>query len=128
MLKKCRYAATRGRGEIGRRAGFRFLWETMGVQVPSSAPQTKKRHLPLFCLVYVHTKGIDGGGASGSERFAVECLKIELFTANCISPVGCAPGRVAIGASPFVRTKKSVYEQALTDRFFIACFRLYFLL
>ena len=73
---------TCGRGEIGRRAGFRFLWETMGVQVPSSAPQTKKRLLPLFCLLYEHTEGLEGGGASGSERFAVECLKIELFSAN----------------------------------------------
>lgn len=28
-----------GRGEIGRRAGFRFLWETIWVRVPSSAPR-----------------------------------------------------------------------------------------
>ena len=27
-----------GCGGIGRRAGFRFQWETVGVQVPSSAP------------------------------------------------------------------------------------------
>ena len=32
-----------GRGEIGRRAGFRFLWATVGVQVPSSAPKTYKK-------------------------------------------------------------------------------------
>ena len=28
-----------GCGEIGRRAGFRFLWETIWVRVPSSAPK-----------------------------------------------------------------------------------------
>ena len=29
-----------GCGEIGRRAGFRFLWATMQVQLLSSAPET----------------------------------------------------------------------------------------
>ena len=28
-----------GCGETGRRAGFRFLWETIWVRVPSSAPR-----------------------------------------------------------------------------------------
>ena len=28
-------------GEIGRRAGFRFQWATVWVQVPSTAPNTE---------------------------------------------------------------------------------------
>ena len=34
-----------GRGGTGRRAGFRFLWATVGVQIPSSAPKEKSRNL-----------------------------------------------------------------------------------
>ena len=34
-----------GCGEIGRRAGFRFLWETIWVRVPSSAPNKNKTNL-----------------------------------------------------------------------------------
>ena len=33
---------SRGCGEIGRRAGLRIQWETVGVQVPSSAPDYMK--------------------------------------------------------------------------------------
>ncbi len=33
-------ANIRGCGGIGRRARFRFWWETVGVQVPSPAPYT----------------------------------------------------------------------------------------
>ena len=50
-------AATSGRGEIGRRAGFRFLWETMGVRVPSSAPNTERgESLSLFLFTISRTK------------------------------------------------------------------------
>lgn len=41
-----------GRGGIGRRAGFRFLWATVGVQVPSSAPKLRigyRLFLIIFC-------------------------------------------------------------------------------
>jgi hypothetical protein len=31
---------TGGSGGIGRRAGFRFQWVTVGVQIPSPAPKT----------------------------------------------------------------------------------------
>ena len=34
-----------GCGEIGRRAGLRILWATVGVQVPSSAPSKNKTNL-----------------------------------------------------------------------------------
>ena len=32
-----------GCGETGRRAGFRFLWETIWVRVPSSAPTASRK-------------------------------------------------------------------------------------
>lgn len=34
----CDIIMWRSRGEIGRRVGFRFRWETVWVQVPSAAP------------------------------------------------------------------------------------------
>ena len=38
-------AKLRGYGEIGRRAGFRFLWATVWVQIPLSAPLKIKPNL-----------------------------------------------------------------------------------
>ena len=38
-----------GCGEIGRRAGLRILWATVGVQVPSSAPKNAKKD-PDSCV------------------------------------------------------------------------------
>ena len=34
----CDIIMWRSRGEIGRRVGFRFRWETVWVRVPSTAP------------------------------------------------------------------------------------------
>ena len=38
LLPPCDIMILRSRGEIGRRVGFRFRWETVWVQVPSAAP------------------------------------------------------------------------------------------
>ena len=37
--------AISGRGETGRRVGFRFLWETVQVQILSTAPNKNKTNL-----------------------------------------------------------------------------------
>ena len=39
----CDIIMWRSRGEIGRRVGFRFRWETVGVQVPSTRPKEIER-------------------------------------------------------------------------------------
>src|SRR6476620_8471437 len=38
VIGRAPFRRPRGRGEIGRRAGFRFQWETVGVRVPPPAP------------------------------------------------------------------------------------------
>ncbi len=63
-----------GYGGIGRRAGFRFLWATVQVQLLLSAPIKKEdSYLAVLFLNWYEFRlltGVDGGGASGSERFA----------------------------------------------------------
>ena len=42
----------RGRGGIGRRARFRSVWETMGVRIPSTAPNQKDTRVGVFLILY----------------------------------------------------------------------------
>ena len=42
----------RGRGGIGRRARFRSVWETMGVRIPSTAPNQKDIHKDAFFSIH----------------------------------------------------------------------------
>ena len=45
-----------GCGGIGRRAGFRFQWETVGVQVPSSAPHNNQYFDIKYWLLFLCLK------------------------------------------------------------------------
>ena len=76
-------------------------------QVPS--PQPKKTHRierwVFFCSFCILT-GLEGGGANGRERFAKGAGKRKRGS-KLHSPVGCAPGRAAKGASPVTSTKKT---------------------
>ena len=55
--------ATSGCGGIGRRARFRFLWETVWVRVPSSAP-TKRQPLGCFFCWSKLKRGLNRGEAA----------------------------------------------------------------
>ncbi len=67
-----------GYGGTGRRAGLRILWIPVQVQLLLSAP-TKIGHLrcPIFVgMCICNITGVDGGGASESERFACGLIKL----------------------------------------------------
>ena len=49
----------RGRGGIGRRARFRSVWETMGVRIPSTAPNQKDTREGVFLISYENRKGLE---------------------------------------------------------------------
>ncbi len=53
----------RGCGGIGRRARFRFWWETVGVQVPSSALRTKRNVKTIRALAFLFVPGNDAVNA-----------------------------------------------------------------
>ena len=95
-----------GRGEIGRRAGFRFLWETMGVQVPSSAPRKQRvGFMSALCLRYpALRRDLRVEAFAGANGLRAITLMNNKAWRKLNSPVGCSPGRAAKGASPFVRT------------------------
>ena len=86
-------------------------------QVPS--PQPKKTHRierwVFFCSLSILT-GLEGGGANGRERFAKGAGKRKRGS-KLHSPVGCAPGRAAKGASPVTSTKKNtpLYARAFME-------------
>ena len=61
----------------------------------------------LFLCHY--TKNVEA--SSLTPTFIIEPKKTGR-NANRISPVGCAPGRAAKGASPFVRTKQKTEQSA----------------
>ena len=73
-----------GYGGIGRRAGFRFLWATVQVQLLLSAPNTKGTLQGALCVWYEYCKitGVEGGDASGSERFALRPTRKTTAKAN----------------------------------------------
>ena len=102
-----------GRGEIGRRAGFRFLWATMGVQVPSSAPKFPIGISPFRKFFMLPSKGLEGGDASGSERFAQKSWTKFLFVRKLNSTVCCSSGRAAKGASPFVHFSTCIINKLM---------------
>ena len=62
---------TRSRGEIGRRAGFRFQWVTVWVQVPSTAP----KHRVSRCFSFI------SGLCAFAPRFACEPIRVWLALA-----------------------------------------------
>ena len=62
--------------------------------------------------------GFEGGGASGSERFARELLENRRDGRKLNSPVGCSPGRAAKGANP-VATKR--LQRQTSARYGVSC-------
>ena len=70
-----------------------------------------------FSLLRTST-GFEGGGASGSERFAREEFADILARRKLNSPVGCSPGRAAKGANPVASTKNRK-STSVGFRFFI---------
>lgn len=55
-----------------------------------------------YLFVFDARKGFEGGGASESERFAVEMLNDKKVCRKLDSTVCCQPGRAAKGANPFL--------------------------
>ena len=72
-----------GCGEIGRRAGFRFLWETIWVRVPSSAP----------------TSTLVGAFFVGADEGLTRFHRVRKMLAFSLSEA----------KAPFIRTKKQRY-------------------
>ena len=86
-------------------------WQTRRFQVPvgdhgGSSPFVRTKQIEVPCgtsiCIYDYTKGREGGGASASERFAVEWCGYSLIAAN--RTARCA---VRWGAPPKARVPSS---------------------
>ena len=72
----CDIIIWRSRGEIGRRVGFRFRWETVWVQVPSAAPDQnntnqdgKSRFVLFFARDYFGVIVLNGNNCRRNSGF-----------------------------------------------------------
>ena len=80
--------------------------EVVGSNPVASTTETRADFLSALVFVFLWTPtGFEGGGASGSERFAHYMFVYIEVLRKLNSPVGCSPGRAAKGANPVASTK-----------------------
>ena len=78
---------SRSRGGIGRRVGFRFRWETVGVQIPSTAPAQLPTKVGGFSLPRrAFLPVADAIGSSRNDRYSVASLLTNPFDCTSAPP------------------------------------------